>query len=209
MTEPTKRRRVRKSLVFGAAVAAGAIAVLIAYLLGAFEKRQHIEADEICQHVPDRQKVAKVFNSTLHRSSKYDFEGTWRPERDWEFRSTCFAIGDDDKALFSLTAEMSSARPWQQWAKSETPRNDGGKISYFNAGLKGVSNAEVAAIWVPCYAHEKTSKQPWNMTVFALALKPLEASDKEARQTLIDLATSFARQAHKDAECDLPSKLPS
>ncbi|CCK28234.1 hypothetical protein BN159_3855 [Streptomyces davaonensis JCM 4913] len=150
-----------------------------------------------------------VFNSILPQSAQYHFRETWHPETDWSFKSNCSTRGEGDKALFSLTAEMGSARPWQQWAETEIPPNDGGKITYFDAGLKGISNAEVAAIWLPCYAHEETSKQPWSMSVFADALKPLEASDEEARQTLIDLATSFARQAHEDAKCDLPSKLPS
>ncbi|WP_327697411.1 hypothetical protein [Streptomyces sp. NBC_00459] len=103
---------------------------------------------------------------------------------------------------------MGTARNWQEWAKGEIWSNYGRKSIYFNAGLKGVSNAEVAAIWVPCYAGEEAQKAPWNMSVAAFSVEPLEASDKEARQTLIDLATTFARQAHKDAKCDLPSKLP-
>ncbi|PSM38900.1 hypothetical protein C6Y14_34895 [Streptomyces dioscori] len=150
-----------------------------------------------------------MLDSVLPRAPNYSFNGTWRPDRNWEFRSTCTVTGDASESLLILAAEMGSARPWKQWAETEIPPNSGGKTTYFAAGLKGVSNAEVAAIWVPCYASEKTSKQPWNMTVLADALKPLETSDKEARQTLIDLATDFARQAHKDAKCDLPSKLPS
>ncbi|MFJ3778450.1 hypothetical protein ACIPX0_42900 [Streptomyces sp. NPDC090075] len=184
-------------------------AVLAAYLLGAFEKRGEIQADDICRQVPDRPKAAKIFNAVLAQSSKYEFTGTWRPDQGWGFRSTCFAMGDNDKTLFSLTATVGYARPWQQWAEDDIPPNGGGKITYFNAGVKGISNAQIAAIWVPCYAHEKTSNAQYNMTVFALALNPLEASGKEARKTLIDLATSFARQAHKDAKCDLPSKLPN
>ncbi|MEU6070391.1 MULTISPECIES: hypothetical protein [Streptomyces] len=190
-----------------AAIAAGA--VLAAYFLGAFEKRGHIQADDVCLHVPNRQQAAEIFNSVLPDASEYHFTETWRPDRDWEFRSVCTVKGDGDKSLFLLTAEMGSARPWQQWAETEIPPNSGGKITYFDAGLKGASNTEVAAIWVPCYSSEKESKQPWSMTVMADALKPLEVSDKEARQQLIDLAMSFARQAHKDAKCDLPSQLPA
>ncbi len=185
-----------------------AIALFIAYRFGAFEKRGDVQADDVCLHVPDRQTTAEIFNSVLPRASEYHFVGTWNPDRDWQFMSTCFVEGNGDKTIFSLTAQMGSTRPWQQWAKAEIPPNSGGKVTYFDAGIKGVSNAQVAAILVPCYASEESSKDPWNMTVFALALEPLEASDKEARKTLIDLATAFARQAHKDAKCDLPSMLP-
>jgi hypothetical protein len=201
-------RRFLKTLIFGAVAATAAIGLFIAYCFGAFEKRGDVQADDICLHVPDRQRTAEIFNSVLPRASEYHFVENWSPDRDWHFMSTCVVEGNGEKAIFSLSAEMGSARPWQQWAKTEIPPNSGGKVTYFDAGLKGASNAEVAAIWVPCYASEESSKDPWSMTVLALALEPLEASDKEARKTLIDLATVFARQAHKDAKCDLPSKLP-
>lgn len=209
MKEPTQRRLLRNPYIYGAVIAFAGGAVLLAYLLGAFEKRGDVQADDVCQHVPNRQETARIFNSILPDASEYNFTETWRPTQSWEFRDVCAVKNEDNKALFYLQATVSSARPWKEWADTEIPPNSGGKVSYFDAGVKGVSNAEVAAIWVPCYAHEKTSNAQYNMTVFAHALKPLEASDKEARKTLIDLATSFARQAHKDAKCDLPSQLPA
>ncbi|MER7842297.1 hypothetical protein ABTY98_42095 [Streptomyces sp. NPDC096040] len=135
---------------------------------------------------------------TLYVTPPATGEGPWPP-----------SASPDESGQTSIMQGTLSARPWQEWADTEIAPNSGGKVTYFDAGLKGVSNTEVAAIWVPCYAHETTSKKPWSMTVFAHALKPLEASASESRKTLIDLATSFARQAHKDAKCDLPSKLPS
>jgi hypothetical protein len=208
LTEPTKRRLLRNPYVYGVVVVIAVGSVLTTYLLGGFEKRGHIQADDICLHVPDRQEVARIFNSVLPQATEYHFTETWRPDRDWQFRSVCAVEDKERNALFYLQAVVGSARPWQQWARTNIPPNSGGKSEHFDAGLKGISNAEVAAIWVPCYAHEKTSKSQYNMTVFAHALKPLETSDREARQTLIDLTTSFARQTHKDAKCDLPSKLP-
>jgi hypothetical protein len=208
MSERSNRKSLRKPIIYGAIAAVAAITLVVAYFLGAFGDRGHIKADDVCRNVPNRSEAAKIFNSVLPSASKYHFAQTWRPDVDWGFRSVCGINEDGDKALFYLDAKVGPATPWQQWAKTHIPRNDGGKITYFDAGLKGVSNPEVAAIWVPCYAHEKTSKTRYNMTVFAHALKPLDASDNKARQTLIDLATSFARQAHKDAKCDLPSKLP-
>ncbi|GHA54638.1 hypothetical protein GCM10010372_63320 [Streptomyces tauricus] len=209
MTVPSDRRPVRKSFIYGGVAATAAVALLLAYTLGAFEKRGDIRAEDVCSNVPDRQKATGIFNSVLPVASAYHFEETQDTTADWHFNSRCNVNGDDDKILLILSAEMGSARPWREWAANEIPPNSGGDRTYFNAGVKGISNTEVAAIWVPCYASERSSKQPWNMTVFALVHKPLEASDKQARQTLIDLATDFARQAHKDAKCDLPSKLPS
>ncbi|CCK28235.1 putative membrane protein [Streptomyces davaonensis JCM 4913] len=209
MTEPTRHRRIRQPFIYGGTAALAAAGLLTAYLLGAFEKRGHIDADDICRNVPNRKATAQIFNSELARSARYDFTENWRPDPDWSFISRCTAHGDDDRALFTLHAKAGPDKSWQQWAKTHIPPNDGGEITYFDAGVKGLSNAEIAALWMPCYTHEKTSNSQYNMTVYAFAIDPLEASDKEARQTLIDLAISFARKAHKDAKCDLPSKLPN
>lgn len=187
---------------------AATVALLLAYLLGAFEKRADIRANDVCQNVPDRQKATEIFNSSLPQATSYHFSERQVLTPDSYFKSRCNVNGDDDDLLLTLTAKMGSARPWREWAEDEIPPNSGGNPTYFDAGVKGVSHTELAAIWVPCYSSESASKQPWNMTVFALAHKHLEASDDEARQKLIDLATDFARQAHKDAKCDLPSKLP-
>lgn len=208
MSDLRNRKYPRKPFLYGAVIAVVAVALVVAYFMGAFEDRGHIKANDVCRNVPDREEAAKVLNSVLPGSPKYHFAETWRPDAGWGFRSVCGVEDQDNKALFYLDAKAGPAIAWQQWAKTHIPPNNGGKVSYFSAGQKGISNSEVAAIWVPCYAHEKTSNARYNMTVFADALKPLEASGKEARQTLIDLATSFARQAHKDAKCDLPSNLP-
>ncbi|WP_314412645.1 hypothetical protein [Streptomyces sp. DSM 40484] len=207
MTEPSDRRPLRKSILYGGTVAAGVTALLLAYLLGAFEERGTIQSKDVCPNVPARQEAAKIFKSVLPRAATYKFEERKDLTPDWHFNSRCNARGEDDNLLLTLSAQMGSDRPWREWADREVPPNSGGDTSYFSAGVKGVSNTEVAAIWVPCYAKEKASKQPWNMTVFARSYGPLEASNKEARKALVTLATNFARQAHKDAKCDLPSKL--
>ncbi|MFI1413158.1 hypothetical protein ACH4Y0_25050 [Streptomyces sp. NPDC020707] len=206
--ETSTRRAFRKAIFYGGAAGVAAIALLLSYLFGAFEKRGDIHSADVCRNVPNRQKVSETFNSVLPQATTYEFEEDQVLTPDSYFKSRCDVNGDDDALLLTLNAKMGSDRPWREWADREIPPNSGGDRTYFNVGVKGVSNAEVAAIWVPCYASEKGSKQPWNMTVFALVHHPLEASDKEARQTLKDLATDFARQAHKDAKCDLPSKLP-
>ncbi|MFS8204859.1 hypothetical protein ACLVWQ_40075 [Streptomyces sp. CWNU-52B] len=207
MTESSARKALRSYLTYGAVAATIAVALLVAYLFGAFEERGNIRADDVCQSVPDRQKATKIFNSVLPQASAYDFDETQGPTAGRHFNNHCTVNGDDEDLLI-LSAEMVSAVPWREWTKAKIPWFSEGDRT-FNAGVKGVSNTKVAAIWVPCYASERASKQPWNISVFALAIEPLEASDKKARQTLIDLATDFARQAHKDAKCDLPSQLPN
>lgn len=208
MTEPTNRGHVRKSLIYAAVAAAAATSLLIAYLLGAFEERGTVRSDDICRNVPDRQETAKVFNSVLPRSSEYHFDETWRPDADWGFKSGCGVDGENDGRLFYLEAHAVSTVSSTRWADHEIPSTAKGKLTDFNAGIKGVSTADVAAIYVPCYSRERESNEPYSLTVLAHALEPLEVSAGEERQTLVKLATDFARQAHKDAKCDLPSKLP-
>ncbi|MGW1727386.1 hypothetical protein ACWCQK_31270 [Streptomyces sp. NPDC002306] len=207
MTEPTNRSLLRNPYVYGAVAVLAAAGVTVAYLFGAFESRGEIKADDVCRNVPDRQEAAKVFNSLLPRAAAYDFHATWRPDQDWGFRSACIVEGSGDEPLLTLQATVGPSKSWQTWADEKLPPTSG-KVSYFNAGIKGVSTSDLAAVYFPCYRSEKTSKSQYNMTVFAHALKPLEASDGEARQALIDLAVSLAHQAHKDAKCDLPSELP-
>ncbi|MFJ2260038.1 hypothetical protein ACIOKD_17120 [Streptomyces sp. NPDC087844] len=203
------RRGIQKSHIYGVVAAIVATCLLTVYLLGAFEERGTIRSDEVCRNMPDRQEAAKIFNSVLPQSSKYDFDETWRPDPDWGFKSQCGVGDENNERLLYLEARAASTTSWQRWAAHEIPSKAKGEEKNFGAGIKGVSTADLAAIYVPCYAREKTSNEPYSLTVLAHSLKPLEASDKEARQTLIDLATDFARQAHKDAKCDLPSKLPS
>ncbi|UPZ30653.1 hypothetical protein MUK60_24475 [Streptomyces sp. LRE541] len=208
MTKSTNRRGIRKGYIYGVVAAIFATCLLTAYLLGAFEGRGTIRSDAVCRNIPDRQKAAKIFNSTLPRSSRYHFDETWRRDADWNFKSLCGVDDENDQRLFYLEARMASTAAWKSWAAREIPSRTKGEVRTFEVGTKGVSAANLAAIYVPCYAHEKTSNEPYSLTVLAHSLKPLKASDNEARQTLIDLATDFARQAHKDAKCDLPSKLP-
>ncbi|MDT0419140.1 hypothetical protein RM574_27025 [Streptomyces sp. DSM 41982] len=47
-----------------------------------------------------------------------------------------------------------------------------------------------------------------DLAVSVQASEPLDTGSGNARKVLLTLATDFARQAHKDARCDLPARLP-
>ncbi|MFG2949082.1 hypothetical protein [Streptomyces adustus] len=208
MTESINRSLLRSPYPYGAVAVLAAVGVLVAYIAGAFEgPRGEIKADDVCLHVPDRSAAAETLNRVLPRSSTYDFYETWRPDQDWGFRSFCAVKGDGDETLFYLQSTVGPVKSPSKWVDDTLPYKSSGKPTYFNSGIKGVSLVNAAAIYVPCYRSEETSKARYNMTVLAHAVEPLEASEKEARKALIDLATSFARQAHQDAKCDLPSEI--
>ncbi|MFF7042585.1 hypothetical protein ACIP4T_14840 [Streptomyces massasporeus] len=208
MTEVSGRRSIRRTLWYGGIALAAVLSTLLAYLLGVFsEERGDIKADDVCQSLPDRQAAARIFDSLLPRAAEYDFVTTSTPDPDESYINTCSVMGDNNQRLLNLHAEMGVAMPWRQWVDHNLPPTSG-KVTYFDAGVKGVSTSDLAAIYVPCYSSEAKTKQPHNLTVFAHATEELPGSDSENRQNLVDLATAFGRNAYKEAECDLPSRLP-
>ncbi|NDZ81851.1 hypothetical protein G3I19_25615 [Streptomyces sp. SID10853] len=151
--------------------------------------------------------MADTLDSSLPQADRYRFSVTSDNKPDWSYNISCTVDGDK-KELLQLTAKMGVEMPWREWEKNHVPPRSG-ETSYFNAGIKGVSGPALAVIDVPCYTHESSSGQPHNLTVTALAFKPMQGSDKQIRQDFVDLALDFARASHKDAKCDRPSQLPA
>jgi hypothetical protein len=207
LTESSERKSRRKPFIYAAVAVAAATGLLVAHLGGVFDaERGTITADDVCRNLPDRQAAAGILNSVLPQAARYDFVTRSTPTPDWDYISNCSGTGDG-KNVLNLHAKAGVAMPWRQWADHSLPPSSG-KRTYFNSGIKGVSTADLAAIYIPCYRNEKKTKEPYNLTVFAQAPEGLESSDKEARRTLIDLATAVGRYAHEEAKCDLQSKLP-
>ncbi|WP_324607887.1 hypothetical protein [Streptomyces sp. Tu6071] len=63
-------------------------------------------------------------------------------------------------------------------------------------------------IGVPCWPAEAPGEAVRDLAVSVQASEPLDTGSGNARKVLLTLATDFARQAHKDARCDLPARLP-
>ena len=207
MTELSGRRALRKPLVYGAVAAVAVIGLLVAYFLGAFEGRGTVKADDVCRQLPNQQEAADIFNSVLPQATSYEFVTGPSSKPDRHYNSDCFAKGDGKNFLI-LHANAVSTVSWRRWADHELPPIEG-KVDDFSAGMKGISATNLAAIYVPCYSREKVSKEPYSLTVYAEAPQGLEGSNEEGRQALIELATAVGRYVHKEAKCDLPSKLPS
>ncbi|WP_328317755.1 hypothetical protein [Streptomyces sp. NBC_00388] len=151
--------------------------------------------------------MADTLNSSLPQADHYRFSVTSDNTPDWSYNISCIVDGDK-KELLLLTAKIGVETPWRKWEKNHVPPSSH-ETTYFDAGIKGVSGPQLAVIDVPCYAHESSSGQPHNLTVTALARKPMQGSDKQIRQHLIDLALDYAKASHKDAKCDRPSQLPA
>ncbi|MFJ4702589.1 hypothetical protein ACIP5N_30995 [Streptomyces sp. NPDC088768] len=63
-------------------------------------------------------------------------------------------------------------------------------------------------IGVPCRTSRAPGEAVRDLAVSVRASEPLDTWSGNARKVLLTLATDFARQAHKDARCDLPARLP-
>ena len=194
-----------------AATAVAAVFLGLAYYLGAFDSwtREHIEKEAVCRNLTDRQEAADIFNSALPPSSHYNLQESFSTDTGWPYRINCGVMDDGDSGLLELTAHMFTAPSKKVWEDQILPPHKG-KVSYFDAGVEGVSTSDMAGIYVPCYTSGRKGTRPpsTNLNVFVQALKPLQGSDRETRQQLIDLALDYAHTAHKQAKCDRPSKLP-
>ncbi|ASY33636.1 hypothetical protein CAC01_13920 [Streptomyces sp. CLI2509] len=206
----TRGTRKKRWLVVGAAVCG--IAVLVAlgvvYAIGGFSPRGKISADDVCPHTPGRGKVAETLGSVLPKASSYSFRDRWSPKGGMGFRNSCTVRGDG-KVLLLLTAEPNTVSTWQDWQQHSVDPEDQRGLSRFPAGEHAVANSTVAALAVQCSPYEEMEgAPPVYLTVVAQANRSLDVSGDKARSALVRLATDFARQAHKDARCDLPSRLP-
>ncbi|WEH28865.1 hypothetical protein [Streptomyces sp. AM 3-1-1] len=76
--------------------------------------------------------------------------------------------------------------------------------SSFEETLLPRKNDHFTSLW--------TSRAPGeavrDLAVSVRASEPLDTGSGNARRVLLTLATDFARQAHMDARCDLPARLP-
>ncbi|MDT0423623.1 hypothetical protein [Streptomyces evansiae] len=204
------RRRSVLVLVWGGvlAVIAGA-GFGIAAWQGVFaEERGDIAASDVCSNVPDRAKTAEALRSVLPKESTYSFEETLLPRKNDHFTSLCTVYGNDDKALLRLRALPRGGVPWDEWWSHALfgLKRDG--LEPYQAGERAWVGSRAVVIGVPCWPAEAPGEAVRDLAVSVRASEPLDTGSGNARRVLLTLATDFARQAHMDARCDLPARLP-
>ncbi len=201
--------KILLGVVLAAVLVGGGLGV--AAWQGAFDEgRGEIAAGEVCRTVPARERAAEAFRSVLPRYSVYSFSSKVEPGRDL-FASWCDVYGGkrpQRELLLSFWAHP-TALGWDealdgdvfesQWGVGRAP---------FEAGEQAWAGPRMAVVGVTC--REKTMKEPEmnRLVVSVTAHTPLEARDAESRAVLKELVVDFARQAHKDAECEVPARLP-
>jgi hypothetical protein len=85
--------------------------------------------------------------------------------------------------------------------------SDVNPLEDFKAGVMATASITRAAIQVPCHPAGSDTGMHRNLGVNVFLREAGEASEKDTRQALIDIVRSAAEYAHKDAKCELPSKL--
>ncbi|MFD3483147.1 hypothetical protein [Streptomyces sp. NPDC058665] len=201
----------KKILIPLAALAVVGLAAGTFYVLGVppFEKHGEIEASKVCESLGDSSKAASILKTVLPKEPEYSFRGRVTGEHVTQqsdaFRSDCAVYGEE-KALLSAGTLVMETQTADSWANYSLEDGDEARES-FAAGSGGfITTNNTVAIQVPCAKAGTIPGGEYSLRV-VVDLKSGEASDK-ARQGLKDLAVEMARFAHKETECNLPSKLP-
>ncbi|MFG2497297.1 hypothetical protein ACGFSB_03630 [Streptomyces sp. NPDC048441] len=206
-------RRVRVYLL-AAAGSAVVISLLLAYFLGAFDSKSsdHFESSDVCKNLRNKQAAADIFNSLFPQSNKYSVIQASKGATVEYYGADCEVRGDDGESFLRLNAFLTATEPkksnGKEWDGDVFKPLSRGEIRHFDAGIKGTSASNLAGISVPCYGSGKFDKLPYHLAVYAHAPQSLRGSDKGKRQKLIDLALDFAHTTHKQAKCEVPSRLP-
>ncbi|EDY44915.1 hypothetical protein [Streptomyces sp. SPB074] len=183
----------------------------IAAWQGAFaEERGDIAAGDVCSNVPHRERAAEIFRSVLPEDTSYAFSSDVKDGHEL-FTSLCAVHGGkprDRQDLLTFTGH-STALGWTEALDGEVVRPEYGVgLEPFRAGDKAWAGPRMAFVGTTC--REKTTKKPEmnRMVVAVIAQTPLEAGDAKSTSVLKELAVDFARQVHRDAECEVPARLP-
>jgi hypothetical protein len=212
---------MRKSLKLKLAVAGGALALALLYSgIGYFtgsvpfpaQQRGDLTAADLCDSMGDGDTAAKELSAVLPAKGEYSSSGQNPPRRgdDTSWRSSCRIYGDGDQLLYA-SAELGWDASPEKWL-ADPSRNyvrEEGRGAQFRAGNAAVVMKQTAQILVSCVPRGgEGSPAPYQLVIEVHAQQPLEGSPKEIRQALTTTALTTAREAHDQAQCTLPSKLP-
>ncbi|MGV9885051.1 hypothetical protein [Streptomyces sp. NPDC003006] len=155
--------------------------------------------------------AVSALNRVLPGQSAYSFDEdpvrSHSAEASDSFSTSCFVRGDDD-LLLSARAHMMLAEPHKTWANSvfEGDVGEEGRVTRFEAGIRGAASPDKAAAFVPCVPEGKIPGGGYNLSVVVDLKERGHSTEAQARKTLIDLTVSAASYAHKAAGCTLPAR---
>ncbi|MEV0256308.1 hypothetical protein AB0H82_18845 [Streptomyces sp. NPDC050732] len=156
-------------------------------------------------------EAVSALNEVLPDRSAYAFDEEpvriHSTEASDSFTTSCFVRGDHD-LLLSARARMMIAEPHKAWESTifEGEADKEERVTPFEAGVRGVTSPDKAAAFVPCVPKGKIPGGNYNLSVVVDLKQRGDVSEAQARDSLIDLAVSASKHAHKAAKCTLPSR---
>jgi hypothetical protein len=205
------KRQVRvlaAGLAGATALAAGA-----AYLLEIppFEGVGTIEAENVCENLGPSNKVVPAIREMAPLEPSYSFVEQRNQGSVDFFFSGCSGRTEDSEFLVTRTeVTMLGNSTFESWTNGPASKmietENPSKFNRFNtdADTWGVVSKSKAAIVTPCFSHGHQGLT--TIVLLRSSAEPERTADRY-RQELIDLATSTAEFAHKDAGCTLPFKV--
>ncbi|MEU6486393.1 hypothetical protein [Streptomyces sp. NPDC046887] len=194
-------------------VAALTTGVLYAWGLPPFERRAEITAGEVCAPFGDASNALPALDTVLPDRPEYSFSRSGNGPRSvggsWVgYRLGCDVRSADGSVLLYSTAEFTDYEPARQDWIDEVLIHGSDDTQTFTAGTLAVVGDGQAAVNVPCLSTKQAALGPQGLQVGVYLREYERPASAALRQSLADLAVSAAHYAHRDARCDLPSKLP-
>lgn len=198
------------------ALIAGGLAVGAARLLEVppFEQVGTIAANDICEGLGSSESRVQALKDVLPSQPTYSFNNGHPDGRidhsDSSYVSRCSVRGEEGVLLY-VNAELMRDEPIDSWARSTIADR---KTAYpddfedFTAGNGGVVSIRKAAILLPCVSAGKIPGGEYSISISVNLNRQAERSEAAVKDGLKALALSTAHFVHKDAKCDLPSRLP-
>ncbi|MEV4332535.1 hypothetical protein AB0K02_18680 [Streptomyces sp. NPDC049597] len=204
----------RKLIVLLAVIAIAGAAAAVAYVSGIppFERRGDITAKDVCETLGDQDASVAALKEVLPEKPEYSFEdkidGKTVAQGGSSFTADCLVRGEGS-VLLSARTQMMVAEPGRSWAAEAIGDELASRATSFEAGAMGVVSGGKAAVLVPCSAPGSVVGGSYSLSVVVHLREDKGSDDSKVNQRLVDLALGSARFAHKAAQCDLPSKIPT
>ncbi|WP_203182793.1 hypothetical protein [Streptomyces pratensis] len=210
------RIKNKKYFIPAIIVIAGGLAVGTARLLEVppFEQVGTIDASDICEGLGSSDSRVQALKNVLPEQTEYSFGSLYSEARidqsDSSYTSRCSVRGEGSVLLYT-NAELMRDEPVDSWASSTIADRQAdypGDFDDFAAGKGGVVSSHKAAILLPCVSAGRIPGGEYSISVSVTLNQQSENSVTTAKEALKDLVLSTAEFVHKDARCDLPSRLP-
>jgi hypothetical protein len=185
----------------------------LAYVTGTapFERRGDIRSQDVCESLGNARTSAAALQDVLPKKSDYTFEdkidGETVAQGGSSYTADCLVWGEG-AVLLSARTQMLIAEPSRSWVAEGIGDELVPRAKSFKAGDMGVIAGGKAAVLVPCSAPGSVVGGSYSLSVVVNLRNHTDVDQPKLEERLVDLALGAARFAHKDARCDLPSKIP-